>query len=391
MQRLGKPISHECLREHDFFKDRDPKILEYLMEHMSVGVFLPGAEIVKEGDDGDCMYFMNRGKAEVLVGPDDKQVVVLGDGSLFGEMALVGNGKRMATIRAIEVCDCRVIDGFAFKACLRRYPAERLYFRELSKVRLAEIKKAKGGQQGTVSPFRRPSRVPSPCGKLNTLSAPVSRTSLRSDDGLTEDRALMWSLMVATKELQTLFHRAGTTKSDGIPHDGPCAVHPEADATDPCSPEPGQHPMYQEAHQTCPCAPRRPSSSACPRSPASPSDTRSSGPGASRRRPRPMNLEIMLDNLQHAPEVILEPTVPPARAQPHLHKRHFSGRRSSKVACDGSRQMSIGRRWSTDTCDEPKLVGQRSCSSDVACDRSRMRQRLHDDVALARAFSDGMQ
>jgi len=99
------------------------------------------------------MYFMYRGEVEVLIGPDEKRVATLQDGSLFGEMALLGNGKRAATIRAIEVSDCRVIHATAFHTCLKRFPKERKYFDQLAQERLAEINKTKDTKDaGGVTP-----------------------------------------------------------------------------------------------------------------------------------------------------------------------------------------------------------------------------------------------
>lgn len=140
----GKPISHECLRDTPFFKNRDPKFLDVLMETLQVQVRLPGEAIITQGDDGDCLYFLYRGEAEVVVGEHEKQVAILKDGSLFGEMALLGNGKRTATVRALSLCDCRVISAEAFHASLVRFPSEGAFFTKLAKERLAEITKVNG-------------------------------------------------------------------------------------------------------------------------------------------------------------------------------------------------------------------------------------------------------
>jgi len=196
IQSRAKPISHECLREHAFFKDRDSKLLDLLLESISVEVFLPGSDIITEGDDGECMYFMYRGEVDILVGPDQKKVATLRDGSLFGEMALLGNGKRAATIRAAGVCDCRVISAVAFHTCLKRFPAEKIFFHQLARERLAELNKTRGGKTSTTfslrpppgkatEKFKRASHAMMAMNKLKkpkASSAPTSRVTTAIDD-----------------------------------------------------------------------------------------------------------------------------------------------------------------------------------------------------------------
>jgi small-conductance mechanosensitive channel/CRP-like cAMP-binding protein len=69
--------------------------------------FGPGEAIVREGEPGDCLYQVLRGRVEVLkaVGPG-RQVAVrqLEAGELFGEMTLLLDAPRSATVRALEEC-----------------------------------------------------------------------------------------------------------------------------------------------------------------------------------------------------------------------------------------------------------------------------------------------
>ena len=69
--------------------------------------FGPGEAIVREGEPGDCLYQVLQGRVEVLkaVGTA-RQVAVrqLGAGELFGEMTLLLDAPRSATVRALEEC-----------------------------------------------------------------------------------------------------------------------------------------------------------------------------------------------------------------------------------------------------------------------------------------------
>ena len=65
--------------------------------------FEDGETIIRQGDDGDCMYVVQAGEAEVVVQGSGGEVRLstLKEGDVFGEMALFTRSKRSATIRAL--------------------------------------------------------------------------------------------------------------------------------------------------------------------------------------------------------------------------------------------------------------------------------------------------
>ena len=65
-------------------------------------LYRDGEVIVRQGEVGNCMYVIQRGQAEVLLRNEDQEVcvAVLGDGDVFGEMALFDQEVRSATVRA---------------------------------------------------------------------------------------------------------------------------------------------------------------------------------------------------------------------------------------------------------------------------------------------------
>jgi CRP/FNR family cyclic AMP-dependent transcriptional regulator len=72
-------------------------------------VYGDGEEIVRQGETGDCMYVIQTGQAEAVQGKEGKEVrlAVLGEGDVFGEMALFERMPRSATVRALG--DVRVL------------------------------------------------------------------------------------------------------------------------------------------------------------------------------------------------------------------------------------------------------------------------------------------
>jgi MFS family permease len=88
----------ELLRGIDIFSLLPPATLEYLASAL-VEVDLPaGATVFNKGDPGDLFYAIDNGIIEVLV--DDRPSVVLRRGDFFGEIALLRDVPRTATVRA---------------------------------------------------------------------------------------------------------------------------------------------------------------------------------------------------------------------------------------------------------------------------------------------------
>ncbi|MGE6757209.1 cyclic nucleotide-binding domain-containing protein [Corallococcus interemptor] len=76
-----------------------------LVEALEVRAFWPGQRVVEEGQPGDSMFALVEGRAEVTrrVEGNARQVVAtLGPGDFFGEVALVSEGPRLASVEVRE-------------------------------------------------------------------------------------------------------------------------------------------------------------------------------------------------------------------------------------------------------------------------------------------------
>lgn len=65
--------------------------------------YKPGDIVFHRGDFGDCLYVINEGEVDVILddtAKDEKILARLGPGEYFGEMALLSNAPRNATVRA---------------------------------------------------------------------------------------------------------------------------------------------------------------------------------------------------------------------------------------------------------------------------------------------------
>jgi hypothetical protein len=87
--------------------------------------FAPGQIIFHEGATGQCAYFMRSGEVEVLQGsgPDQRVVATLSSGQYFGEMALINNAPRNATVRAKTKSTVAVLGKQNFVIMLKLMPS----------------------------------------------------------------------------------------------------------------------------------------------------------------------------------------------------------------------------------------------------------------------------
>lgn len=74
--------------------------------------FVPeGTLIMRQGEDGNCAYLLQSGVVKVFTENDGKRVDLakLRAGEIFGEMALIFDEKRSASVKAIEDCNLIIL------------------------------------------------------------------------------------------------------------------------------------------------------------------------------------------------------------------------------------------------------------------------------------------
>ena len=97
-----RAITAALIEQVPFFKNASPEFLRDLIPRLDARVFAPGEGVVHEGDVGDEMYFITKGQVEVVRGDPPARVTVLRPGAFFGELAILKDAPRAATIRALD-------------------------------------------------------------------------------------------------------------------------------------------------------------------------------------------------------------------------------------------------------------------------------------------------
>ena len=145
---IAADLHMETLRKVTIFQECEPSLLAKLVVRLSLAVFSPGDYICRKGDVGTEMYFVKRGRLEVV--SDDGKVVyaTLNDGSFFGEVSILpGNmagSRRTADVRSVGYSDLCTLSKDDMWAAIEEYPEAKAKLIEIGRQRLPRDAKNDG-------------------------------------------------------------------------------------------------------------------------------------------------------------------------------------------------------------------------------------------------------
>ena len=115
------------LEQLQIFATASRPLLERLASLAEEVFFQPGIEIVREGDPADALYVLAEGKVEVTSrgeqGGPERQIRTMTAPSYFGEIGVLEQIPRTATVKALSACRCERIEGSALLDTLTTTPA----------------------------------------------------------------------------------------------------------------------------------------------------------------------------------------------------------------------------------------------------------------------------
>jgi ATP-binding cassette subfamily B protein len=129
----GAGVDARWLSEMPLFQDVDPSTLTELATLFAAEQIPEDRDIICEGDPGDRFYIIVRGKVEVLKAK--KRAAILQDGDYFGEIALLSDQPRNATVRSLTPCVCLILQRDHFRAMLDRSAPLRERMEQVKKLR----------------------------------------------------------------------------------------------------------------------------------------------------------------------------------------------------------------------------------------------------------------
>lgn len=113
------------LRSIPLFKDLTDEDLDVIGDVSVERTLAKGSVILTEGAIGDSLFAIQSGRVKVFIGDEDGREIILkilGPGDFFGEMSLIDQQPRSASVAALEPTRLRVLSQEAFQLCLSRAP-----------------------------------------------------------------------------------------------------------------------------------------------------------------------------------------------------------------------------------------------------------------------------
>ena len=119
------------------FADLSDEERASLAEWFEISDASPGMVLVAEGAAGYSFYVLVDGAAEVTVGGET--VATYGPGDFFGEMAILGGGRRTATVTVTEPSRLLSLFGTEFRMLQEVQPDVAAQLEETMRQRAAEL------------------------------------------------------------------------------------------------------------------------------------------------------------------------------------------------------------------------------------------------------------
>jgi voltage-gated potassium channel len=128
-------LKKDIIEKVPIFKGASEEFIRDIALQMRSVVYTPGDYVVRAGDAGRDMYFISRGTLEVVAKDGTTVYTMLRDGDFFGEIALLLNQPRSASVRAVDYCDLYRLEKDHFDRVLARYPDFAAHIQTMTKER----------------------------------------------------------------------------------------------------------------------------------------------------------------------------------------------------------------------------------------------------------------
>lgn len=110
----------EELRSLPLFAELGPAELEQVASWFDVEERDSGATLTQQGASGYAFYVLRDGTATVIQG--DEEIRRLGPGDFFGELSIIGDGRRTATVKATSRVTVWNMFGTEFRNLEQHFP-----------------------------------------------------------------------------------------------------------------------------------------------------------------------------------------------------------------------------------------------------------------------------
>jgi CRP-like cAMP-binding protein len=135
------PTDVEIVRKLDLFESLDKRIIKKIAKRCVTRHYPQGEAVITQGQTGLGVFFITSGKVKVEIDKGEGPVAIaeLGRNEFFGDLAIIDNEPRSASVIAIEPLECLLLTRDTFMKLMNRYPEIPI---EVAKVLAGRLRKA---------------------------------------------------------------------------------------------------------------------------------------------------------------------------------------------------------------------------------------------------------
>ena len=117
-------MNEDTLAKVNLFSTLNKKELQALAHSSQERTYSAGTKLFSQGDSGSALYILKSGKVRVTTGSgaEEREINTVSAGETVGEMALLDDQPRSATITAIEDTSALVLPVWEFRGVLKNHP-----------------------------------------------------------------------------------------------------------------------------------------------------------------------------------------------------------------------------------------------------------------------------
>ncbi|GAC1388870.1 MAG: hypothetical protein NVS4B12_12030 [Ktedonobacteraceae bacterium] len=119
-------MNEDTLASVDLFSSLNKKELQTLAKSSQERTYSAGTKLFSQGDSGAGLYILKSGKVSISQtsgsGGAEKEINTVGAGEAFGEMALLDDHPRSATVTAVEDVAALLLPVWEFRGIIKAHP-----------------------------------------------------------------------------------------------------------------------------------------------------------------------------------------------------------------------------------------------------------------------------
>jgi hypothetical protein len=132
-------LTSDLLDKVPLFKYSTQTLRNVLLLALKTETFSPGGFIVREGEVGKSIYFISRGRTVITSNNGKNSHGTFEDGDYFGDLSLILNEKRTASVKALTYCEIFILTNSDFDRIKDEYPEFKNVLKKMSSEKTEKI------------------------------------------------------------------------------------------------------------------------------------------------------------------------------------------------------------------------------------------------------------